>query len=155
MSANESHIRFRAGFLRRIPAGEGGYTLMEILIVLALLALIAAFAVPNLMKVFGSAKSDAAEIQITNLAAILDIYRLDTSNYPTQEQGLSALVARPSEAESWNGPYLERPAALIDPWGQPYRYAIPGEHGNQGYDIYTLGADNAEGGDGEDRDVWY
>ena len=133
---------------------ERGYTLMEILIVLALLALIAGFAVPNLMKVFGGAKSDAAAIQINNLGAVLDIYRLENGAYPTEEQGLQALVTAPANMASWNGPYLDKESALTDPWNNPYRYSVPGKRSARGYDLYTFGADNAEGGEGEDRDIW-
>lgn len=132
---------------------EAGYTLMEILIVLALLALIAGFAVPNLMKVFGSAKSDAAAIQIDNLSTILDIYRLDNGAYPTGEQGLEALVSQPAGIETWNGPYINKPGAIIDPWNNPYRYDAPGKQSARGFDLYSFGADNAEGGEGENRDI--
>ena len=134
--------------------GEGGYTLMEILIVLALLALIAGFAVPNLMKVFGGAKTDAAAIQINNLGAVLDIYRLENGAYPTSEQGLKALVTKPADAKTWNGPYLDKESALTDPWNNAYRYRVPGQRSSRGYDLYSYGADNAEGGEGEESDVW-
>lgn len=133
---------------------ERGYTLMEILIVLALLALIAGFAVPNLMKVFGTAKTKAATIQINNLGAVLDIYRLENGAYPSGEQGLKALVTAPPNMASWNGPYLDKESALTDPWNNPYRYKVPGTHSARGYDLYTYGADNAEGGEGEDQDIW-
>lgn len=131
---------------------ERGYTLMEILIVLAILALIATFAVPNLMKVFGKAKSDVASLQLDNLKAALDIYRLENGGYPTEEQGLQALVDRPSHApDSWSGPYIDKPESLIDPWGRPYHYRRTVDGGK--IEIYTLGADDAEGGDGENRDI--
>lgn len=133
---------------------ERGYTLMEILIVLALLALIAGFAVPNLMKVFGSAKSDAAAIQINNLGVVLDIYRLENGAYPTEEQGLKALVTAPASVTTWNGPYLDKESALTDPWNNPYRYKVPGARSKRGYDLFSYGADNAAGGEGEDSDVW-
>ncbi len=134
--------------------GERGYTLMEILIVLALLALIAGFAVPNLMKIFGGAKTDAAAIQINNLGAVLDIYRLENGAYPTDEQGLQALVTKPDNAKTWNGPYLDKESALTDPWNNPYRYRVPGQRSSRGYDLYSFGADNAEGGEGENSDIW-
>lgn len=131
---------------------ERGYTLMEILIVLAILALIATFAVPNLMRVFGKAKSDVASIQLDNLKAALDIYRLENGGYPSDDQGLRALVERPSRApDSWSGPYIDKPESLIDPWGRPYRYRRIEDGGK--IEIYTLGADDTEGGDGEDRDI--
>lgn len=131
---------------------EAGYTLLEILIVLAILALIATFAVPNLMKLFEGAKADVATIQINNLRASLDIYRLENGTYPTEDQGLQALVDRPDSApDSWNGPYIDKPEALNDPWGNPYRYTVAG--GGRRIDLFSFGADNAEGGEGENADI--
>lgn len=133
-------------------AKESGITLLEILIVLAILALIAMVAVPNLMKIFGSAKQDVALIQLENLKASLDIYKLENGSYPSEEQGLEALVAKPDSAPpTWNGPYIDKPEALMDPWGNPYHYRQPGADGP--YDLFSLGADNAEGGEGEDADI--
>ncbi len=138
--------------VRRTEARESGYTLLEILIVLAILGLIAMFAVPNLMKLFGSAKSDVALIQISNLKASLDIYRLENGSYPTEGQGLDALLRKPETAPvTWNGPYVDKPEGLIDPWGNPYHYRRPGTDGP--YDLFSFGADNLEGGVGEDADI--
>ncbi len=118
-----------------------GFTLLELLVVLAILSLIAAFAGPRVLKYLGSAKTDAAGIQITNLATTLDLYRLESGGYPDEQDGLEALL-----------PILNnKSAALIDPWGNPYRYRYPGEHGE--FDLYSLGADDSEGGEGEDSDV--
>jgi len=128
-----------------------GFTLLELLVVLAILSLIAAFAGPRVLKYLGGAKTDAAKVQIDNLATTLDLYRLEIGSYPDDQAGLLALVERPSGVDNWNGPYLSKSKALIDPWGNPYRYRHPGEHGE--FDLYSLGADDAEGGDGEDRDV--
>ncbi len=130
---------------------QRGFTLIELLVVLAILALIAGFAVPRVMKYLSSAKSQAAEIQIRNLAGALDLYRLETGRYPTSEEGLKALVERPRGARFWNGPYLDRKDGIIDPWGRPYHYKSPGDHGP--YDLWTLGADGRPGGEGEDRDI--
>lgn len=130
---------------------ERGMTLVELLVVLLILGLIAAFAVPQIMKYVGGAKSDAAQIQIERLGGVLDLYKLDVGKYPTTEDGLDSLVEAPSGAERWAGPYLKKADSLIDPWGRPYGYRSPGEHGE--YDLYTLGADGAEGGDGEDKDL--
>ena len=119
--------------------------------VLAILSLLAFVAVPQVLKYLGRAKTDAAQIQIQSLGATLDLYRLDVGGYPSEDYGLDALIERPADAERWNGPYLRKREMLIDPWGRPYVYRQPGEHGE--FDLYTLGADNAEGGEGENRDA--
>ena len=130
---------------------ERGLTLIELLVVLLILSLIAAFAVPRVLKYLGGARSDAAAIQIERLGGILDLYRLDVGRYPASDEGLRALVEAPAESERWNGPYLKKENSLIDPWGKPYEYLAPGDHGE--YDLFTLGADGLDGGDGEDADV--
>jgi general secretion pathway protein G len=130
---------------------EHGYTLVELLVVLAILGLLVAIAAPRLMKYLGSAKVDTAKVQIDRLGGVLDLYRLEIGHYPTEQEGLVALVDRPAQADKWNGPYLKNRESLVDPWGRPYGYRSPGEHGE--YDLYSLGADGREGGDGEDRDV--
>ena len=130
---------------------QRGLTLIELLVVLLILALIAAFAVPQVLNYLGGARSDAAKIQIERLGGILDLYRLDMGRYPDDNEGLDALIERPADASRWKGPYVKKAESLIDPWGEPYGYRSPGEHGD--YDLYTLGADKAEGGDGEDADV--
>lgn len=137
---------------RRGRDAERGFTLLELLVVLAILGLLAAFAAPQVFKYLGGAKTDSARIQIQNLSSILDLYRLDLGRYPSTREGLQALVERPAGTGAWRGPYLQRSDGLLDPWGRPYRYAQPGRQG-AAYDLYTLGADDAEGGEGEDRDV--
>lgn len=129
---------------------QRGMTLIELLVVLLILALIAAFAVPRVMNYLGGARGDAAAIQIERLGGILDLYRLDTGHYPSTEDGLEALLEAPAQAAGWNGPYLKKADSLIDPWGRPYEYQSPGSHG--AYDLFTLGADASEGGEGEDAD---
>ncbi|HSF94347.1 MAG TPA: type II secretion system major pseudopilin GspG [Thermohalobaculum sp.] len=128
-----------------------GLTLIELLVVLLILALIAAFAVPRVLQYLGGARTDAATIQIERLGGILDLYRLDMGRYPDTGDGLQALVEAPTGAERWNGPYVKKADSLIDPWGRPYEYRSPGDHGE--YDLFTLGADGTEGGDGENADV--
>ena len=130
---------------------SNGYTLVELLVVLAILGLLVALATPRVIRYLGTAKTDTARIQIQKLGGVLDLYRLEIGRYPTEEEGLAALVDRPPQVEAWNGPYLKNRESLIDPWGTPYVYRSPGEHGE--YDLYTLGADGKEGGDGEDRDI--
>lgn len=130
---------------------DDGFTLIELLVVLVILGLLAGVAAPPVLRYLGRAKTDTAKIQIQSLSNALDLYRLDVGRYPTQEEGLQALVARPGGAESWNGPYVKKQTSLTDPWGAPYLYRVPGQHGD--YDLYTLGADKAQGGAGEAQDV--
>lgn len=130
---------------------QAGYSLLELLVVLAILALVIAIAAPRVMGYLGSSKVKVAGIQIQNVVTALEMYRMDTSSYPSAAQGLKALVERPDGASSWNGPYLTRADGIIDPWGRPYVYRTPGLHGD--VDVMSLGADGKEGGEGEDRDV--
>ncbi len=136
---------------RRPRRRERGLTLVELLVVLLIIAMISAFVVPQVMRYLGGARQDAASVQINQLSGILDLYRLDVGRYPTSAEGLDALVERPTDAEGWNGPYVRKAESLIDPWGRPYQYRYPGEHGE--YDLYSLGADGTEGGEGENTDV--
>ena len=138
----------RASYQRR---GEPGFTLIELLVVLAILGLLIGLVAPQVVKYLGRARTDAARIQIQNIAGALDLYRLDMRHYPTQQEGLQALVEAPAGVASWNGPYLQQKKAPVDPWNHPYVYRLPGEHGE--YDLYSLGADNAPGGTGENQDV--
>ena len=128
-----------------------GFTLVELLVVLAILALLAGLVGPQVMKFLGSSKTKTAKLQIEELSGALDLYRLEVGRYPTTNDGLDVLVQKPSDVTNWNGPYLKKPQVPKDPWGFEYRYRAPGEHG--AFDIYSLGADNAEGGDGENQDV--
>ena len=137
----------------RAQAGraDAGFTLIELLVVLVILGLLAAFAAPQVLNYLGRAKTDAARAQVQNIASILDLYRLEVGSYPSQQDGLDALLEEPADAPRWNGPYVKRRDALTDPWGRIYVYRFPGEHG--AYDLYSLGADGGEGGEGEDQDV--
>lgn len=128
-----------------------GFTLIELLVVMAILAMLAGLVGPRVMSALGESKSKTARVQLEELSAALDIYRLDTGNYPRGEQGLQALVQRVDDAENWNGPYLKKPRLPKDPWGVDYVYRYPGEHGD--YDLYSLGSDGAEGGEGEAKDI--
>lgn len=141
------------GALRRGPRhyGSRGITLLELLVVLAIIALIATFAVPALFERLGESRTKAASIQIKELGNVLDMYRLDVGGYPSEAEGLQSLVTAPAGIDRWNGPYLRNPEALTDPWGRPYVYRMPGDHGE--YDLYSLGSDGAEGGEDEAADV--
>lgn len=148
----------RAEDTRPAPAGADprrrrsrGFTLVELLVVLVILGLLAVIAVPQVAKLLGGAERKTAAIQIDQLSSILDIYRLDVGRYPSNEDGLNALVERPAGVERWNGPYLRKAESLIDPWGNPYVYRYPGEHGE--FDIYSLGSDGREGGEDNNADI--
>ncbi len=128
-----------------------GFTLIELLVVLVILGLLAGLIGPQIVKHVGTSKTRTAFLQIEDLAMALETYRLDMDSYPPAERGLALLVHKPAGADRWNGPYLRKPVLPKDPWGRDYRYRIPGKFG--AYDLYTLGADDAEGGEGENADV--
>jgi general secretion pathway protein G len=140
---------FSAGAARR--QRERGFTFIELLAVLLILGLLAAIATPQVMKYLGRARTDSARLQVQGLGGAVDLYYLDIGRYPSNQEGLKALVDRPPAQDKWNGPYVKKRDMLVDPWGRPYRYRFPGQHGD--YDIYSLGADDAEGGEGDNRDV--
>ena len=136
--------------MSRYKRREKGFTLIEMLIVMVILGLLAALVGPRMFGKVGKSKQKAAKAQIALFETALDTYRLDTSKYPTTDQGLQALRVKPSGVERWDGPYLPKEVPL-DPWGHAYQYRSPGEHGD--FDIVSLGADGSEGGQGEDEDV--
>src|SRR5262249_34856981 len=108
---------------------EAGFTLLELLVVLAILGLLAAIIAPRVIGYLSQAKTSTAKTQINNITSALELYRLDVGHYPSQQEGLSALVAAPQGVVGWNGPYLKNQTGVTDPWGQPYLYKIPGQHG--------------------------
>jgi general secretion pathway protein G len=116
---------------------EAGVTLLELLVVVAILALIVALVSPQVIKYLGRAKVDAAKIEVQNIGAALDLYRLDMSRYPLQQEGLQALIEAPPGVDHWVGPYLKQKKMPVDPWGRPYVYRFPGTHGE--YDLYSVG----------------
>jgi general secretion pathway protein G len=130
---------------------EDGWTLIELMVVVVILGILAAIATPQAMKYLGSAKAETARVQLHELGSVLDLYRLETGSYPTTSEGLLALVERPPSARVWRGPYVKRKEQLVDPWGSPYQYRSPGEHGE--YDLWSLGSDRAERGDGDGKDI--
>jgi len=131
--------------------GRRGFTLIELLVVLVILGLLAGLVGPRVLKYLGGAKSDTAQLQIEEFGAGLDLFHLEVGRYPTTEEGLQALSQQPSGVSNWNGPYLKKKDIPADPWGNPYHYRAPGENGD--YDLFSFGADNAAGGEGEDRDL--
>jgi general secretion pathway protein G len=130
---------------------QTGFTLLELLVVLGIIAMLAGLVGPQVMKHMGESKVKAAKVQLEDLAQTLDMYKLDVGSYPTSEQGLNALIESPDGAQRWNGPYLRKSKVPLDPWNQEYKYTSPGEHGK--FDIVSLGADGKEGGEGEDKDL--
>jgi len=135
---------------RKLP-GQGGFTLMELLVVLAILGLLMSLVGPRVLSQLGGAKTKTAAIQIKDLEQSLEMYKLDVGRFPNTEQGLNALVQKPVDVVGWNGPYLKKSNVPLDPWNRPYTYKYPGEHGE--FDIYTYGQDGSPGGEGEDADV--
>ncbi|MEP9360945.1 type II secretion system major pseudopilin GspG [Sphingomonas sp. KR3-1] len=132
-------------------ARDAGFTLLELLVVLAILGLLAAIVGPQVIKYLDSSKSQSARVQAKNVAAALNLFKLDASRFPTAEEGVNALIKQPPNVPNWNGPYLPEQSAVLDPWGRPYLLRIPGEHGD--VDVYSLGSDGQPGGTGEARDV--
>lgn len=128
-----------------------GFTLLELLVVLGIIALLAGIVAPQVMKHMGASKTKAARVQVEDLAAALDMYKLDIGRYPDTELGLSALVEKPADDSRWNGPYLRKSKIPLDPWQVEYHYESPGDHGP--FDLYSYGADGKEGGDGENQDI--
>jgi general secretion pathway protein G len=116
---------------------DAGYTLLELLVVMGILAILTAIATPQLMGYFGKAKTQSAQIQIQSIGTALELYYMENGSYPSQSVGLKALVEPPPEATHWNGPYLKKAQNLLDPWGRPYQYNYPAENGD--YLIYSLG----------------
>lgn len=127
-----------------------GFTLLELLVVLVILGLLAAYVGPRYFSQLGKAESKTAQTQINAFRKALDAYRLDTGSYPTTAQGLMALYQKPNQINNWFGPYLDKPPPA-DPWGKAYEYRQPGQHGE--YDLFTLGKDSSPGGLAENADI--
>ncbi|MBV5292232.1 MAG: type II secretion system major pseudopilin GspG [Curvibacter lanceolatus] len=133
---------------RRANGRARGFTLIELLVVLAILTLLAGLVGPRVLSQLGGAKSKTAGVQIADLEKSLELYKLDVGRFPTTEEGLNALVAKPASANGWNGPYLKG-GVPNDPWGKAYKYTLNG--GN--VELLSYGADGAAGGDGENADI--
>lgn len=128
-----------------------GFSLLELLVVLAIMALLVGVVAPQVMKHLGKAKTDSARLQIEDLGVALDMYYLEIGSYPDTETGLESLISNAESESNWNGPYLKKKRIPMDPWKRPYVYISPGENGP--YDLFTLGKDNADGGEGENQDI--
>ena len=134
---------------RRLAAR--GFTLIEILVVVAIIGLLVGLVGPKIINIWGGAQTKTARMQIDKLEQSLQVFKLDVGRYPTNAEGLQALQTKPGNASGWNGPYLDSGGVPNDPWGNPYRYANPGPNG--GIQILSYGADNAPGGEGENADI--
>jgi general secretion pathway protein G len=138
---------------QRVRGRASGFTLIEIMVVVVIIGLLAAVIVPTVVSKVDEAKVNKAKADIQSLETALTMYRLDNSKYPTSDQGLTALVTQPTDPsiKHWRpGGYLSRVSK--DPWGNDYQYVIPGSHGKE-YDVFSLGADGAPGGEGIDADI--
>jgi general secretion pathway protein G len=134
-----------------VAAARAGFTLIEMLVVLVIIGLIMGLVGPRVLNYLTDAREKTARLQIESFSNALDLFYIDAGRYPTSAEGLAALVQRPPGVSSWNGPYLRDRSVPADPWGNPYVYRSPGQHGN--YDIVSLGADGRDGGEGSNADV--
>jgi general secretion pathway protein G len=132
------------------PSRPSGFTLLELLVVMVIIGLLAGFVAPRFFAQIGKSETKAARAQLDALEKALDQYRLDLGRYPGTEQGLVALVERPAGLTRWSGPYLKK-SVPQDPWGHPYLYKSPGDHGE--FDLLSLGKDGQPGGTGEAEDI--
>ena len=136
---------------KRRRRSQAGFTLVEILVVITIIGLIMGLVGPRVLNYLTESKAKAAKIQIESFSSALDLFFLDTGRYPSSSEGLGALVQRPGAIASWNGPYVKGGVIPNDPWGHPYVYRSPGQHGT--YDLISYGADGQEGGTGTAADI--
>ncbi len=137
---------------RSAPEAVAGFTLLELLVVMVIIGLLAGYVGPKYFAQVGKSEIKVAKSQMVALEKALDQYRLDTGHYPTSDEGLGALNTKPANETKWDGPYLKK-VVPPDPWGNPYIYKIPGEHGSE-FDLYSYGKDGQPGGEGEAADIF-
>lgn len=130
---------------------QRGFTLLELLVVVAIIGLLAAYVGPRYFSQIGRSEVTVAQAQIEAFDRALDTYRIDVGRYPSVDQGLNALVVRPDNEKKWRGPYLQKEVPQ-DPWGHPYLYRLPGPNGSE-YQILSYGKDGQPGGNGDDADI--
>jgi general secretion pathway protein G len=135
--AGATGVRKGNAGMRKHGRRDAGYTLLELLVVMGILAVLTAVATPQLMGYFGKAKAQSVQLQIENIGTALELYYMENGTYPSASAGLKALVEATPEAPRWNGPYLKKAKNLLDPWGRPYQYNYPGANGE--YQVYSFG----------------
>ena len=133
-----------------MKCNNSGFTLLELLVVMVIIGLLAGFVAPRYFAQIGKSEIKVARAQIDAFEKALETYRIDNGKYPSNEQGLQVLRIRPPGESRWDGPYLKK-AVPLDPWGNSYVYLKPGRHSD--FDIYSMGADGAIGGDGDNADI--
>src|ERR1700726_4219830 len=154
MNWNQTFAETRRRRIKRVRLRGGdqsGFTLVEMLVVITIIGLIMGLIGPRVLNYLSESKVKAARIQIQSFASALDLFYLDAGRYPSSAEGLAALVRPTGGVAAWNGPYLKGNSVPNDPWGKPYVYRSPGEHG--AYDLVSFGADGQEGGTGTAADI--
>ena len=136
--------------MRGLHRRKQGFTLLELLVVIVIIGLLAGYVAPRYFSQVGRSEIQVAKAQIDSLEKALDQYRLDMRRYPSAEEGLQALTAKPDNASAWSGPYLKK-SVPTDPWGRPYVYRTPGQKGE--FELFSYGRDGKPGGSGEDADI--
>jgi general secretion pathway protein G len=136
--------------IQEMPGRQRGFTLLELLVVVAIIGMLVGYVGPRYFKQIGKSQVTVVRDQFHAFGQALDHYRLDTGRYPPTEQGLNALMVKPANEPKWNGPYLQK-APPLDPWNNPYVYKSPGDHGE--YDLISYGKDGVPGGSGEAADL--
>jgi general secretion pathway protein G len=154
MNRNQTFAETRRRRIKRVRLRGGdqsGFTLVEMLVVITIIGLIMGLVGPRVLNYLSESKVKSARIQIQSFASALDLFYLDAGRYPSSAEGLAALVRPTGGVAAWNGPYLKGSSVPNDPWGRPYLYRSPGEHG--AYDVISYGADGQEGGTGTAADI--
>jgi general secretion pathway protein G len=142
-------LRTRISSPRAWACNEDGFTLLELLVVLAILGLLIGLVAPQAIRILSTSKEKIAAQSIERIVGILDIYRLDVGSYPTTDQGLEALIRKPAGVANWNGPYVKGNQVPLDPWGHPFQYRSPSQRPGHDFDLISLGPTGQPGGSGE------